>query len=137
MIDFSEIPRPDRAGLRQFGLAFGGMIALVFGLVIPWLFNGSYRTWPWLACAVFVAWALAHPGSLRGVYRGWMHVALVLGFINTRVIMLILFYGLFLPFGGVMRLFGWDAMHRRLDRSATSYRVPSQRRVRDHMSRPF
>ncbi len=137
MIDFSEIPDQTTAGLRSFGLVFGALIAGVFGLVLPFLFSGSYPLWPWIVGALFAAWALAHPASLKPVYRGWMHVALVLGFVNTHLIMFILFYGLFLPFGAIMRLFGWDAMHRKFDGREDSYRVPTPERKRDHMSRPF
>ena len=137
MIDFRQIPEQTTAGLRSFGLVFGCLIAGVFGLVLPFIFSLEYRLWPWLAGGVFAAWALVHPASLRPVYRAWMHVALVIGFINTHVIMFILFYGMFLPFGAVMRLFGWDAMKRRMTPDADSYRVPSEQRKKDHMSHPF
>lgn len=137
MINFSEIPDQDIAGLRSFGIVFGAMIAGVFGIVLPFLFTGNYPIWPWIAAVVLAAWAMIHPASLRPVYRGWMHVALVLGYVNTRLIMFILFYGLFLPFGAVMRVFGWDAMRRRMDERIDTYRVPSERRKPDHMSRPF
>ncbi len=132
-----DIPEQSPAQLRSFGLIFGALIAVIFGLLIPWLFSGGYRWWPWAAGAVFAIWALAHPASLRPVYRVWMRFGLVIGFINTRIIMAILFYGLFLPIGFVMRLFGWDAMHRQLSGKVESYRVVSRKPRRDHMSHPF
>lgn len=137
MIDFRDIPDQDAGGLRKFGLVFGALIAVVFGLVLPYLFSGAYRPWPWIAGGVFALWALFHPASLKPVYRAWMHLALVLGFVNTRIIMFIVFYGLFLPFGAVMRLSGWDAMRRRLSKDTESYRIASHPPRKDHMNHPF
>ena len=44
------IPELDRAGLRQFGLLMGGFVALVFGLLLPWLFERTLPLWPWPHC---------------------------------------------------------------------------------------
>lgn len=137
MIDFSKIPEQSESELRTFGLLFGGLVAAVFGAILPFLFSFEYRAWPWFTGAVFSLWAILHPASLKLVYRGWMHFALVLGFVNTRLIMFILFYGMFLPFGAVMRLFGWDAMHRKLSDTAESYRIPSRPARKDHMNHPY
>ncbi len=136
-MDMKTIPEQSPSELRSFGLIFSIMIAAVFGLALPFLFSGEYRLWPWVLGGTFALWALIHPASLKPVYYVWMRIALVLGFINTRIIMFILFYGLFLPIGLVMRLFGWDAMHRKLTADKQSYRVPSQQRRKDHMSHPF
>ena len=35
-----KIPELDSAGLRQFGLMLGGILAVVFGIILPW-------TWEW------------------------------------------------------------------------------------------
>ena len=137
MIDFKQIPDQSPSELRTFGLLFGALIGMVFGAILPFLFSFEYRTWPWLTGIFFALWAMVHPASLKPVYRGWMHIALVLGFVNTHVIMFILFFGLFLPFGAVMRLFGWDAMHRKLSRSVETYRVPTRPTSRDHMKNPY
>jgi hypothetical protein len=137
MIDFKLIPEQSPSQLRTFGLLFGALIATVFGAILPFIFSFEYRLWPWYTGAFFASWALIHPASLKSVYRGWMHVALVLGFVNTHIIMFILFYGLFLPFGAVMRLFGWDAMQRKLSDKVDSYRVPSRPTPRNHMKNPF
>ena len=43
-------------------------------------------------------------------YKPWMKLAEGLGFINTRIILFIVFYGMFMPMGLVMRLAGKDFM---------------------------
>lgn len=51
-----------------------------------------------------------------------------------RPILVLLFYGVVLPTGLMLRLLGRDPMPRTLDREAASYRVPSTARQRGHMA---
>ena len=57
--------------------------------------------------------------------------------INTRLILGILFYGLFMPFGLVMRVFGKDPLHRKLDDKSASYRVKSRSVDRNNVEHPY
>ena len=54
-----------------------------------------------------------------------------------RLILGILFYGLFLPIGAVMRPFGKDPMRRKLDKTLASYRVKSHHDLKDNVERPY
>jgi Saxitoxin biosynthesis operon protein SxtJ len=84
-----------------------------------------------------MALALAWPRSLTQVYRFWMTVGEVLGWINTRMILGVLFYGLFTPLGWCMHLRGKDPMRRTLAPEAESYRVVRQLRPAAHMRHQF
>ena len=61
----------------------------------------------------------------------------VLGWINTRIILGVLFYLLFTPLGLCMRLRGKDPMRRTLSPEAESYRVVRQPRPSSHMMHQF
>lgn len=98
--------KDDVKTLRQFGRGFGILLAIVFGALLPWLAGNALPQWPWITGAVLVIMAQLYPCALYPVYWLWMHVASVLNFINTRIIMLIAFYLLLLPIGLVMRLRG-------------------------------
>ena len=130
-------PAPGKSDLRKFGFIFGIGLILIFGLFFPWLLERPWPAWPFIAAAVFAGVALVFPAGLKPVYTAWMKFGHVAGWINTRIILGLVFFSLFLPFGLVMRLFGKDPMHRKLEDSATSYRVPSQSSPRDQMERPF
>jgi len=82
-------------------------------------------------------WGLLAPTTLKPVYVGWMKFGNVMNWINTRIILGILFYGLFLPIGVVMRLFGKDPMQRKLDRGLSSYRVTSENDDKSNVERPY
>ena len=84
-----------------------------------------------------IALALAWPRSLTQIYRLWMRVGEVLGWINTRIILGVLFYLLFTPLGVYMRLRGKDPMRRTLAPEAESYRVVRQPRSASHMRHQF
>lgn len=127
----------DRKGLREFGLITGGILAVLFGVALPWLFDHGWPLWPWLLGGLLAGWALVWPAGLRPVYRGWMKFGAVLGWINSRIILGLMFYLLVLPAGLIMRLFGKDPMRRRFDRSAETYRVASKEPPPHHMRRPF
>ena len=122
--------------LRNFGLIVGG-IFLVIGLW-PIVWRGDdMRLWAVGLGGVLIPLGLLVPAVLAPVFKVWMKVGHVLGWINTRIILGILFDGLITPMGVVMRLFGWDAMRRVLVRDVESYRVVRQPRPRTHMTRQF
>ncbi len=123
--------------LRSFGLLMGCFIAGLFGLLFPWLWNLKFVLWPWVVGSVFVLWALALPATLAPVFRGWMIVGGILGWINTRIILALVFYLLFFPLGRVMRLWGWDPLRRAWKKEGISYRIQSKALDRKQMERPF
>jgi hypothetical protein len=127
----------DRSGYRKFGLTTGGIVVGLFGLLIPWLFALNYPLWPWLLGGVLGLWAVLAPTTLKPVYAAWMKFGQVMNWINTRLILGILFYGVFLPFGLVMRLLGKDPMHRELNKSVSTYRVTSHNDSKNNVERPF
>ena len=56
--------------------------------------------------ALFAVAALVAPRALRGIYRLWMRIGEALAWINTRIILSVIFYGIVTPMGIVMRRFG-------------------------------
>lgn len=127
----------DSAGYRRFGLVTGAIVAFLFGMAIPWLFSLEFPRWPWIFAGILAAWALLLPATLKPLYFGWMKFGHVMNWINTRIILGIIFYGLIVPFGLVMRLFGKDPMQRKLSSAVKTYRVDSQNPPRDNMENPY
>jgi hypothetical protein len=126
-----------RSELRTFGLVFGGMLVLIFAVAIPWLWNLSYPMWPWIAAASFWAVALIAPGALDPVNRAWIKIGMVLGWINTRIILGAVFFLIFTPVAVVMRVIGRDAMNRSFDPDATTYRINSRQPDNSQLEKPY
>ena len=73
--------------LRSFGVVTGAIMAILFGVVLPWLLGHAFPWWPWVVGGVLVLSALVFPAGLRPVYRIWMTFGHALGWINTRIIL--------------------------------------------------
>jgi len=122
--------------LRHFGLIVGGIFAAI-GLW-PVLFRAEWpRLWALAFAVALVVPALVLPRSLTYIHRGWMAAGEALGWINTRIILSVIFYALVTPMGILMRRFGRDPMRRRFEPDATTYRVPKSPRTAAHMTRQF
>jgi len=123
--------------LRKFGFTMGVVIVLLFGLLLPWIFDHGFPLWPWVPAGAFWLTAAVSPALLAPVYRGWMRFGHVLGWLNTRIILGLMFYTVFLVVAVIMKLLGKDPLSRKLDKTLNSYRVPSEVRERNHMEKPF
>jgi Saxitoxin biosynthesis operon protein SxtJ len=122
--------------LRFFGLLVGGL----FGVLGVWpvVFRGQgARLWALILAALLVIPAVLFPASLRQPHRVWMALGEALGWINTRIILGLVYYGLMTPMGVMMRLLGKDPMRRRFEPAVNTYRVPRPTRPSDHMDRQF
>jgi len=126
----------DARPLRKFGLLVGSIFCAI-GLW-PMLVHGAGpRRWALVIGGLLVIAALIAPRALSPVHRGWMAAADVLGWINTRILLGIVFYGLITPVGMIRRLIAEDPMRRRLEPGAETYRVPKPERPGAHMTRQF
>ena len=122
--------------LRQFGLMVGGIFLFIGLWPLVWR-QEAMRTWVVVPGALLAAVGLVMPGVLKHVYRGWMWVGHVMGWVNTRIILGILFYGMLTPMGVFMKLTGRDPMRRKLEPDAKTYRVICQPRPASHMKNMF
>ena len=129
--------QPGKKDLRNFALITGGLTPIFFGLLLPWHFERNFPTWPWIVGGILILWGLVHPGSLKPIYRVWMAIGHGLGWVNSRIILSIMFYLIILPVGLIMRLTGKDPMRRGTSKEAKSYRVPCAVPDKKHMERPF
>ena len=128
---------PNRKELRRFGITTGAIVAILFGLLLPWLLARAFEPWPWVLAVVLWVWAILWPDTLRPVYRAWIGVGHVLAWINSRVILGAMFFLLVMPIGLVMRLMGKDPMARKISDELSTYRIQSRVTSKKHIERPF
>lgn len=78
------------------------------------------------------------PPLARAFHIYWMKLAGLLGYVNSRVLLFCLFYGLITPYGFVSRLLGRDQLDRR-GKGRESYWVTREttRQSREQFERMF
>ena len=112
--EIKKIPM-DRKALRSFGLLMA-CVLLLFG---GWLWWKSAATWPWVlsAAAVLAIVGLATPAVLKPFHKGWMILALIMGWVMTRVVLTLVYYLVLTPIGFLGRAFGEQFLQLKLTRS--------------------
>jgi hypothetical protein len=122
--------------LRSFGLIVGGIFALI--ALWPMVVRGlEVRWWAVGVSGALLFPAVIAPKILWPLHCAWMFIGHVLGWINTRIILAIGFYGILMPVGVVMRLAGKDPMCRKYNIRLASYRMTREVRAGAHMRQQF
>ena len=118
--DIKKIPT-GRKDLRNFGLLMACVLLLVGG----WLWWKSAPSWPWVlgAAALTAVIGLAIPAVLKPFYRGWMILALIMGWVMTRVILTLVYYLVLTPIGFLGRVFGEQFLQLKKSGEEPSYWV--------------
>lgn len=132
-----QITELDKKGLREFGLIGGAIVAILFGLVLPITRHHSLSILPWLIAGILWIWALVAPATLNLVYQIWMRIGLVLGWIQTRVILGVVFYIIIVPMGLMKRLLNQDSRAPGFQSNLPTYRQSSRIRTQESMEKPF
>src|SRR6267143_1914947 len=114
---FSPTPRM----LRQFG----GIWIVFFGAIAAWQGLHHERHGLGLALAVLAVTigplGIAAPRLIRPICIGWMGVVYPIGWMVSRVVLGILFYGLFTPVALIFRTIGRDELRLKPQPDAETY----------------
>ena len=128
--------RPDAKELRNFGLLIGAIFSCI-GLW-PMLFREEpLRLWAVMTGSLLILAGTLAPTWLSPIHRGWMWIGHVLGWMNTRILLAVIFYGLITPIGIVFRVLGKDTMRQAFSDTSSTYRVNRQARPASHMKFQF
>lgn len=127
----------DTLQLRKFGFILIGMLSGLFGLLFPLLGDRAIPTWPWALAAILAIPTLFQPRWLNSIYQPWMKLGHILGWVNTRIILGLIFFLMITPMGMIMRWRGKDPMQRQFEKEKPSYRKATPAQPPQHMEKPF
>lgn len=115
-----------RKDLRNFGLVVGGVLAAI-GVALLIKGRPSYDEFIVIGTLLAVSGLLV-PVVLKPLYLPWMALSVVLGWIMTRVILILLYSVVMVPIALVSRAFGKKFINRgKPDPSVASYWQRRQR----------
>jgi hypothetical protein len=98
--------------LRRFGLTVGGAFVLL-ALISAWRGHTLPPRVLGTAGAILVVGGLVAPRLLAPVERGWMRVAEALGWVNTRIVLALVYCFVITP-AGIVRRWRNDPLDRRM-----------------------
>jgi hypothetical protein len=117
----------DKLVLKKFGITMCIVFLVITGL-ISFKHGNIYMPVIVIAVAFFIL-GLIRPVLLKPLYIIWMRFAFVLAWINTRLILFIMFYLVFTPIGLLMRIFRIDLLDRKIDKNKDSYWIKKEKKV--------
>ena len=88
----------------------GLFVPIFFGYIIPWLNDHAFRNWIWWIGLPLVTIAFIKPMILKFPYILWIKLGTLLGFVNSRIILIIVFFFILFPLSIVMKVFGYDPL---------------------------
>lgn len=109
----------DKKSLKNFGITMCIALLVISGIIF--LKQGRVAVPLEIVSLVFLLVAIFRPYLLKPIYIFWMKLALVLSWINTRIILFVIFYLIFTPIGLCMRLFGADLLSKKIEKTKLSY----------------
>lgn len=121
---------PSPRVLRQFAAALLVLGAALAGFAVHPAWRGAGVGMVLLGMVGVIV-----PRAMRWLFTGAMLVAFPIGFAVSHVLLALLFYGMFLPIGRVLRGRGWDPMVRRrpTDRASCWSAKPATRDLRRYL----
>ncbi len=96
--------------LREFGFLIGFGFPILLGWIIPVVGGHSFRGWTlWIGIPSLIL-GILKPGLLFYPYKAWMKLGLSLGWINSRLILGLVFLLVLQPIALTMKIFGYDPL---------------------------
>ena len=96
--------------LREFGLLIGFIFPFLIGWILPLIGGHSFRTWTLFISVPSIILAFTKPILLLYPYRAWMKLGHILGWLNSRIILGLVFLFVLQPIAFIMRIFGHDPL---------------------------
>ena len=112
--------RDELKDLRQFGMVLA-IISIVSGSIYFLKHRIILAQWFCGAGLVVLSLGLLAPRTLKHVYTVFLKAAHAIGWFNTRVILILIYYIVLTPIALVVKIFGKDLLNRKMDKNTSSY----------------
>ena len=103
--------------LRNFGIFIGFSFPIILGYFIPLISGHGFRLWSlWIGITSLIV-GLIKPRLLYFPYNFWMLLGHYLGWINSRLILGIVYFLVLIPIAFIMKIFKYDPLNVKLNNS--------------------
>ena len=109
--------------LREFGFLIGFGFPILLGWIIPAFGGHAFRGWTLWIAILFLITGILKPSLLFYPLKGWMALGLALGWINSRLILGLVFLLVLQPIALIMKFVGHDPLREsQRERKKISFR---------------
>lgn len=105
--------------IRDFAFIWAGIFAVIG--VYPLFKSSDIRLWSIVIAFLFLIVGLSKPVLLNNFYKIWTKFGEFMGGIISKIILFILYFGLFTPISLFLKLLGKDLLDKKIDKSKHSY----------------
>lgn len=111
----------DKKQLREFGILIGFGFPILIGWIMPAFSGHAFRVWTlWISFPSLII-GIMQPRLLFYPFKGWMAFGLALGWINSRLVLGLVFFLVLQPIALIMKFLGYDPLKTK-KRNEISYR---------------
>ena len=99
--------------LKEFGLLVGLGFPTIIGFILPVITGHKFREWTIFIGFFLLVLSFLRPNLLFYPYKAWMSLGHYLGWINSRIILGMIFLLVVIPISFIMKLFNYDPLKKR------------------------
>ena len=99
--------------LREFGILIGLGFPILIGWIIPSMGGHIFRAWTLLIGMPFLMLGILKPNLLLYPYKSWMVLGHSLGWINSRIVLGLIFLVVLQPIALIMKVVGYDPLREK------------------------
>ena len=107
--------------LREFGFIISFGFPIIIGWIIPLFWGHEFKTWTIFVSIPFLIFTISNPNLLAYPYKYWMIFGEILGWINSKIILGVIFLIILIPISFIMKIFGYDPLKLK-NRGKNSYK---------------
>ena len=104
---------PSQKELRNFGLFIGITFLLFLGWLVPLINGHSFAKWTIYISLPFIIIGIIKPNLLFLTYKLWISLGNLLGWINSYIILGLIYIIILIPIAFVMRIVRYDPLRIR------------------------
>ena len=96
--------------LREFGFLIGFTFPIIIGWLLPAIGGHSFRVWTlWISIPLLII-ANIKPYLLYYPYKSWMKIGNIMGWLNSNIMLGLVFLFVLIPISMIMKIIGYDPL---------------------------
>lgn len=130
----TELARLDYGSksLKRFGWLVGGILIILAAFFYYRRFSFTVIGLFFSAGFLLTVFSFTAPEQLKHVYKVWMALAFLLGWLMSRILLTFIFYVVIAPLGMTARLFGKRFLSLKIETGSKSYWVQKEKTGSDY-----